>query len=325
MTAAGKLSFHASLMKPSLISPNSIPTRRELVRSPTRRKTTSELRSLSSQNSTYHWSFCPLSKRPLKSPVVSDALGRLFNKDGVIEWLINPEKFGDGEEVMKVAGVKGLKDVVDVKFEVGDSKDKDGEVVNGGVMNGGSSGRSEVWVCPVTRKELGPGAHAVYLVPCGHAFAEAAVKEIKEDTCLVCSEKFDKEDGVVKINPTEEADIEKLKKRKERLVAAGLSHSLKKGSSKKRKNKDKAVKESKEEKKEEKTSNGDSKEKKPSTANDIASKVLGDADERSKRRKLAMSDNVKSLFTSSNGGSDKKVKDSDFMTRGFTMPVKGGK
>ncbi|KAK6346534.1 hypothetical protein TWF696_006658 [Orbilia brochopaga] len=318
----------------------SIPTRRELVKSPTRQKTTSELRSQSSQNATYHWTFCPLSKRPLKSPVVSDALGRLFNKDAVIEWLIEPDKFGDGEEVMKASGVKGLKDVVDVKFEVG--KDTEGssaasaegfEVPNGGIMNGNgsASGRKEAWVCPVTQKELGPGAHAVYLVPCGHAFAEAAVREIKEDVCLVCSEKFDKEDGVVKINPTEESDVEKLKRRRERLAAAGLSHSLKKASGKKRKNKDKErdskeSKDSDKEKEKEKPTNGDSKQKNgKSVAEDIAAKVLGDQQERTKRRKMDMSDNVKSLFRSSNKGDDSKPRDSDFMSRGYSMPVKGGR
>ncbi|EPS39736.1 hypothetical protein H072_6482 [Dactylellina haptotyla CBS 200.50] len=306
----------------------SIPTRRELVKSPTRRKTTSELRSQSSQNATYHWSFCPLSKQPLKSPVVSDCLGRLFNKQAVVEWLIEPEKFGDGSEVMKAGGVKGLKDVVNVVFEIGTAEEGNSEqVLNGGIMNGNGagSGRKETWVCPVTRKELGPGAHAVYLIPCGHAFAEAAVKEIKEDACLVCSEKFDKEDGVVKINPTEEADVDKLKKRIEKLIAAGLSHSLKKGSSKKRKNKDKEGKNGDKEK--EKSSNGDSKEKtaKSSTANDIASKVLGDEQERAKRRKMGMSDNVKSLFTSDSKNGDRKHRDTDFMTRGYTMPVKNGK
>ncbi|KAF3903238.1 hypothetical protein ABW20_dc0105219 [Dactylellina cionopaga] len=308
----------------------SIPTRRELVKSPTRQKTTSELRSQSSQNATYHWTFCPLSKQPLKSPIVSDSLGRLFNKDGMIEWLIQPEKFGDGEEVMRVSGVKALKDVVDVKFEIGKAEERStgssDELLNGGIINanGSGSGRKEVWVCPITRKELGPGAHAVYLVPCGHAFAEAAVKEIKEETCLVCSEKFDKEDGVVKINPTEEADVEKLKKRKERLIAAGLSHSLKKGSGKKRKNRDKERDGVNGEKKEK--TKGDTKEKSSkSVASDLASRVLGDEQERAKKRKLGMSDTVKSLFTSTTQNSERKARDTDFMNRGYTMPVKGGR
>ncbi|KAK6343707.1 hypothetical protein TWF730_011297 [Orbilia blumenaviensis] len=314
----------------------SIPTRRELVKSPTRQKTTSELRSQSSQNAEYHWSFCPLSKRPLASPVVSDSLGRLFNKDAVIEWLLSPWRFGDGEEVMKASGFKGLKDVVDVKFEIAEDGEEDGnsggsgdKVVNGGIMNAnGKSGRTEVWVCPVTRKELGAGTHTVYLVPCGHAFAEAAVKEIKEDTCLVCTEKFDKENGIVKINPTEEKDIEFLKQRKEKLLAAGLTHSLKKISTKKRKGKGKDGDDKDGEKKKdsEKIKKEESKEKmKPSTASDIASKVLGDVEQRAKRRKLGMSENVKSLFTNDKDESGKKAKDSDFMTRGFSMPAKGRK
>lgn len=227
---------------------------------------------------------------------------------------------------MKVSGVKGLKDIVDVKFEVGEEKDRDDGVVNGGIIGNGNSGRKEVWVCPITGKELGPGTHSVYLVPCGHAFAEAAVKEIKEDTCLVCAEKFDREDGIVKINPTEEKDIELLKKRRERLAASGLSHSLRKGSSKKRKNKDKERDDKDGEKKKDK-SNGESKEKKPkpSTASDIASKVLGDVEERAKRRKMEMSDNIKSLFTNDKDSNGRKPKDADFMARGFTMPVKGGR
>ncbi|KAF3933733.1 hypothetical protein ABW19_dt0205385 [Dactylella cylindrospora] len=308
----------------------SIPTRRELVKSPTRQKTTSELRTQSSQNSTYHWTFCPLSKKPLESPISSDCLGRLFNKDAVLEWLVNKEEFGDGEEVMKVAGVKGLKDLVEVKFEVAkgdEAKEAEAVNVNG---NGNGSGKKEFWVCPVTRKELGPGAHAVYLVPCGHAFAEAAVKEIQEDVCLVCSEKFDKENGVVKINPTEPRDIEALKARVERLKELGLSHSLKKSSGKKRKKGDKDGEEKeKEREKEKKAANGESKEEKKngkSTASDLAAKVLGDEQGRAKRRKLEMSDNVRSLFTSSNkSGGSSKPRDSDFMSRGYSMPVKSGK
>lgn len=45
------------------------------------------------------------------------------------------------------------------------------------------------WVCPVSRKELGPGTKAVYIVPCGHAFAETAVREVGDSHtgCLTVS------------------------------------------------------------------------------------------------------------------------------------------
>lgn len=70
--------------------------------------------------------------------------------------------------------VKSLKDVLEVKFEV---VKEDGEK------------KEERWACPVSRKELGPGIRSVYLVPCGHAFSESAVKEVggSDGVCLqVC-------------------------------------------------------------------------------------------------------------------------------------------
>lgn len=75
--------------------------------------------------------------------------------------------------------VKSLKDVVEVRFEV------DAEATEEGRKKG--AGR-EVWVCPVTREVMGPGVKAVYLVPCGHAFAGSVVKEAGVDrTCLQVS------------------------------------------------------------------------------------------------------------------------------------------
>ena len=45
----------------------------------------------------------------------------------------------------------------------------------------------EKWKCPITGERLGFGSKAVYVVPCGHAFAGSVVKEVGESTCLtVC-------------------------------------------------------------------------------------------------------------------------------------------
>lgn len=71
--------------------------------------------------------------------------------------------------------VKGLRDVVELKFEVDSERGENGD-------------RREGWICPVTARVLGPGVKSVYLVPCGHVFAEEAVRQLKEDKCLqVCS------------------------------------------------------------------------------------------------------------------------------------------
>ena len=87
----------------------------------------------------------------------------------------------------------------------------------------------------MSMKVMGATTKAVYLVPCGHAFAEIAIKEIKENTCPECNEGFRRED-VVPILPTDESDVERMKRRSDRLRADGLTHSLKKekGSGKKK-------------------------------------------------------------------------------------------
>lgn len=165
----------------------SIPKRRELVKEAAKALTTSQAKEQLTEQQEYHWSTCPLSRKPLAKPVVSDAAGTLYNKDSVIEFLLK-EDSREKEEAGKVADVKregefaelgcagdrlkGLKDVVEVKFEVGKEEKKEG------------SGRSESWVCPITGRELGPGAKAVYIVPCGHAFAGSVVKEVAGSVCL---------------------------------------------------------------------------------------------------------------------------------------------
>ncbi|PWW72623.1 DUF602-domain-containing protein [Tuber magnatum] len=294
----------------------SIPTRRELVKSPTKQKTHSQLRDTNAQTQTYHWTTCPLSKRPLSEPIVSDSAGVLYNKDSIIEWLLKGvEAFGDGEEVLE-GRIHSLKDVVEVKFEEGR-------------------------ICPVSRKELGPGAKAVYLVPCGHAFSESAVKEVGEGACLKCDGSYT-DDNIVSINPTDPEDLQQLKGRMEKLAEKGLTHALKSAGKTKKRKKDK---------------NGNGKNgatkaggdaidpaapaaagsaaggsgsgsngngsagsiKNPLTAG-LTSKVLEDERVKSKRRKVEMSDNLKSLFSKEEGT---KLGKSDFMSRGYSIP--GGK
>ncbi|RPB20214.1 hypothetical protein L211DRAFT_841891, partial [Terfezia boudieri ATCC MYA-4762] len=224
----------------------SIPTRRELVKSASRSKTHSEVRDSQSQSSQYHWTYCALSKRPLASPIVADHLGRLYNKDAMIEWLLKGlEAFGDGEEVLKGRGVSGLKDVVGVQFQVLESTPGEESNGNGALEQTEGGERKERWMCPVTRKELGPGVRAVYLVPCGCAFTESAIKETAghkkeggDAECLQCGKPYNSRD-IININPTVEADTARLGARMKDLASLGLTHSLKEvaGEKKKRKHK----------------------------------------------------------------------------------------
>jgi hypothetical protein len=171
----------------------SIPKRRELVKSAPTAPTASQLKASLQERLSYAWSTCPLSRTPLRPPIVSDSGGNLYNKDAVLQFLLSSED-GEAEDAERrdreeVLGgrVKGLKDVVEVRFEERQEGEGGAANENG---NGGEDGR---WVCSVTGKVLGASVRGVYLVPCGHAFSEEGIKETRggegngEERCLqVC-------------------------------------------------------------------------------------------------------------------------------------------
>jgi hypothetical protein len=153
----------------------SIPTRRELVKEAAKALTTQQIKEVQQESQEHNWNHDPLSRKPLSSPVVSDSAGVLYNKDSIIEFLLAEEKDVEQEKVLD-GRVKGLKDVVEVKFETAA-----GEEVKG------TGARREKWICPITREEMGQNVKAVYLVPCGHAFAGSVVREVDERVCVQVS------------------------------------------------------------------------------------------------------------------------------------------
>jgi hypothetical protein len=157
----------------------SIPTRRELVKEAAKALTTDQVKEVQNERQEYAWSTDPLTRKPLARPVVSDSAGILYNKDSIIEFLLAEE--GDAQKVesdkIMEGRIKSLKDVVEVKFEIDASEERKAD----------AGTRKEKWICPITNKELGPGTKAVYLVPCGHAFAGSVIKEVSGETCLQVS------------------------------------------------------------------------------------------------------------------------------------------
>jgi hypothetical protein len=328
----------------------SIPTRRELVKEAARNPTASQLKETLLEHQAHLWQHDSLSQRPLARPIVSDALGRLFNKDSIIEFLLpadegNEVKRAEQEEMMK-GTVKSLKDVVEIKFEVDNEPNKE---------RWGSAARTERWVCPITRIELGPAAKAVYLVPCGHAFAGVAVKEVSGERCLQCEEPY-VENDVIAILPAQETDIARLILRMKTLKEKGLAHSLKKvkgekvkGDKKRKKIEDAGVPagdtvpistnlqlpasapiKAADSRSASRISTPQpvSGTSTPKTINNAATasltaRVLDEQQERNKRRKMESNETIKSLFSQNHKtGDGKKPRDIDFMNRGFAIPSK---
>jgi hypothetical protein len=303
----------------------SIPTRRELVKNAARNPNTTELKATQHEAQTHAWTHCPLSNRPLVEPIVSDSAGTLYNKDAILEFLLPqdesaPATLAKEKEAVLDGRVKGLRDVVDVRFTIS------------------REAKDEKKVCPITSKELGPSTRAVYLVPCGHAFAEAAIRELAAEMCTECNEPYASE-NIIPILPLAQEDVARLAARAAKLRASGLTHSLKKapGGKKRKKNAESEAapaeaKANGEEKKQDakpraeegtppvtQARNGvaaSSGIKNAATAS-LTSRVLGEQEERNKRRKLEMNDNLKTLFSKS-----KYDAQGDFMTRGFSIPKK---
>lgn len=254
----------------------SIPKRRELVKNAARAPTISELKATALESLAHAWAHCALSGAPIDlEAVVSDWQGRLYNYEAILQGLMPSD---DPNEVTPAAlGIRSLRDVAKLKF----------------------SKKGDKWACPISMKEMGPTTKSVYLVPCGHVFAEVAITEIKEEACPECGEAFTQE-NVVAILPTTEKDLDRLQKRIEDLQANGLTHTLKKGKSEKKKKRKagEAEEEANGEKKDEKPKKNDASRAKKETdsrikginnsmAATLTARVLAEQDERNKRRKLA--------------------------------------
>ncbi|KAI4114369.1 MAG: hypothetical protein LQ345_004839 [Seirophora villosa] len=303
----------------------SIPTRRELVKEAARDPSSTQVKEVQTEKLEHYWSHCALSQQPLSIPIVSDSTGNLYNKDAVLENLLGAAKQSqDGANVAgndRTAGtIKNLKDVVEVRFDIEEEEEGD---------KSSKPSPSLRLVCPVSGKRLGPGVKAVYLVPCGHAFAESAIREMPGEQCLQCNEPYSA-DNVILILPTSTAEKDRLRDRLSRLQSTGLTHSLKKalGSGKKRK-KDTSTKKGEttnfadvtagpEMPPEEDAAIPSSKAIRNEGTASLTAKVLAEQHDRNKRRKVAQNENLKTLFSSSN---DMAGKQKDFMTRGFTIPA----
>ncbi|KAL7285890.1 hypothetical protein ACG7TL_001001 [Trametes sanguinea] len=305
----------------------SIPDRRDLVRTKAKAEQADKANQIRAM-----WFFCALSKRPLQEPIVSCALGKLYNKDALLEFLINRQSFGDGEEIC--GHIRSLKDVKTLKLTPNPAKTPPS------ATSSESSPDRAPFVCPLNFKEMNGSQPFVYLSTCGCVFSQAGLKaistspskspgtelpgELKKDRkdkeksgtpekeqskeldlCPQCGAKYDRSSDIIMLNPPPEVE--------EQMRAAMLARRAAepaKGKGKKRKAAtamDAATAEPPAKKK--------ASSPMPTTNPSItaASRAVAEslAMEEAKR-KATMSDAVKSLYTSKDGSKKKET----FMTMG---------
>jgi len=188
-----------------------IPKRDELVRTrkkPEQKDKASELYC--------KWRLCSSTQEPLRSPIVACELGRLFNKESVLEILLDKSKAPDCARHLR--NMKDVKEIVltqNPSFQKSANKGDAYDDVQSAEFN-----------CPVLGVEMNGKFRFCFIWTCGCVMSERALREIKTSVChnvkafTTISEKFlidltdinlfrqcqksFEEDDIIVLNPSEE-------------------------------------------------------------------------------------------------------------------------
>mmetsp|Transcript_17309 Transcript_17309/g.39003 ORF Transcript_17309/g.39003 Transcript_17309/m.39003 type:complete len:281 (+) Transcript_17309:64-906(+) len=136
-------------------------------------------------------SSCWLSQDVLRDPVVACRLGNLYNKEALINAMLNRSMPPD------LAHLRALKDVKECKLQWAEAP--------------GGGGRQ--MVCPMTREELDSGGtRAVLIWPTGVVLSAKYLAEMKPKECPVTGKPFNRDEDVITLAPDPE-ELEKLREK----------------------------------------------------------------------------------------------------------------
>ncbi|OTF72963.1 RTF2-like protein [Euroglyphus maynei] len=169
-----------------------IPRRDELVRTKKKKEAKDKEAEMAAK-----WKYCAISSKDLTPPIVSCELGRLYNKDAVIEYLLNKE----APNSSLLSHIHNLKDVVTLKLT---PKLKDEKTDSNGAND-------YKYVCPIIGLEMNGNYKFMYFRTCGCVVSERAIKEVKSKVCLSCNKPYNEDDLIV-LNGDDD-EIEDLKNR----------------------------------------------------------------------------------------------------------------
>lgn len=191
-----------------------IPRRDELVR--TKKKPEQKDKNA---ETVARWKHCALSQNPLRKPIVACEMGKLYNKEAVIEHLLNKNNTSTevAGHIKKLSDVKELNLTEKAGFEA-KSNHKGDEYVD---FN------DSRYICPVTGVEMNGRQRFYILWKCGCVVSERAIKEVKSETCHKCGKPFEENDVII-INGSDEESEALREKMTERRRLAKLEKKKKK-------------------------------------------------------------------------------------------------
>lgn len=193
-----------------------IPKRHELVKGPKKIEKVDKNAELAAK-----WKYCALSQEKLRRPIVSCELGRLYNKDAIIEYLL--DKSAERPNAEAVTHIRGIKDIKELNLT--DNPEWEGERRNT------KGDRYEdihcgMFICPVVGLEMNGKHRFCYLQTCGCVFSDRALKEVKTEICHKCGDPF-KDDDIVVLNGNKE-EVDKLREKMEEKRAKAKTKKSKK-------------------------------------------------------------------------------------------------
>lgn len=171
-----------------------IPTRDELVK--LKRKPEQRDRD---GHRIFRWQHCAISQQPLRKPVMACELGKLYNKESIIELLLEKDR---STAPANTEHIEKLKDVVELQLTVNPTFDKDKHAVGDGMYN---DALVSPWICPVTGLEMNGRFKFVCSFSTGKVVAERALKVLRSDEAE--SKQFPEEDLVTLNAEEEELDL----------------------------------------------------------------------------------------------------------------------
>nr|XP_055069067.1 replication termination factor 2 isoform X3 [Misgurnus anguillicaudatus] len=177
-----------------------IPKRHELVKGPKKVEKVDKNAELAAK-----WKYCALSQEKLKRPIVACELGRLYNKDAIIEYLLDKSAERPNTEV--VAHIRSIKDVKELNLTDNPAWEGESHNIKGDCYE---DMHCAMFICPVVGLEMNGKHKFCYLQTCGCVFSERALKEVKTEICHKCGDPF-QEDDIVVLNGSKE-EVEKLQK-----------------------------------------------------------------------------------------------------------------
>jgi hypothetical protein len=135
------------------------------------------------------WNLCALTMEPLIKPVVACRLGRLYNKESVLNVLLDRGRFNEISEAF--SHLTSLKDVKELNIK----------------ENTTCNVESSRFVCLVTGKEMNGKTKFFYYRSCGCVLSYQAIEHVEEmNLCVFCSKPVGKEDRIVLNGTSEEVD-----------------------------------------------------------------------------------------------------------------------